>query len=329
MMKTFTTRIFSAAILLATLLLCTGCIKPKITLFPDDTDPLEEFTLQGSGKEKILLLPVRGFISDNPRNLPLYRKRSTVQEVVSQLKKAEDDKDVKAVILKVDSPGGTVTASDILYHEIAGYKERSGAKLVALAMGVAASGGYYISLPAESIIAHPTSVIGSVGVVFLRPNVGGLMEKIGVEVQVDKSGRNKDMGSPFRKATPEEQQMLQDLIDEMAARFLSLVEKHRKTADGADVASARIYSAAEGLRLGLVDRIGYVDDAIREAKRLAKLPEDAKVVVYRRTEFPDDNVYNTSTANPAAPEISLIDLGDVIPPLRSGFYYLWLSDPPH
>jgi protease-4 len=328
MMRTFATRIFPAAMLLATLLLCSGCIKPKITLFPDETDPLEEFTLQGRGKEKILLVPVRGFISDNPRDLPLSRRRSTVQEVVSLLKKAEEDKDVKAVILKVDSPGGSVTASDILYHEILGYKERSGAKLVALAMGVAASGGYYISLPADFIIAHPTSIVGSIGVVFLRPNVGGFMEKIGIEVQVDKSGRNKDMGSPFRKATPEEQQMLQSLIDEMAARFLTLVERHRKTAQVEEVSSARIYSAAEAIRLGLVDRIGYVDDAVREAKSLAGLPEDAKVVVYRRTEFSNDNVYNTSTAKPGAPELSLIDLGDALPPLRSGFYYLWLTDLP-
>lgn len=327
-MTTFATRIFPAAMLLATLLLCSGCIKPKITLFPDETDPLEEFTLQGRGKEKILLVPVRGFIADNSRDLPLSRKRNTVQEIFSVLRKAEADKNVKAVILKVDSPGGSVTASDILYHEIMGYKERSGAKLVALAMGVAASGGYYVSLPADFIVAHPTSIIGSIGVVFLRPDVGGFLEKIGVEVQVDKSGRNKDMGSPFRKATPEEQQMLQSLIDEMAARFLSLVERHRKTAEGADLASARIYGAAEAMRLGLVDRIGYVDDAVREAKNLAGLPEDAKVVVYRRTEFPDDNVYNTSTAKPSTPELSLIDLGDAIPPLRSGFYYLWLSDPP-
>ena len=327
-MRTFDTRIFPAAMLVAMLFLCTGCIKPKITLFPDETAPLKEHTLQGSGKEKVLLVPVRGFISDNPRDLPFSRRRSTVQEVVSHLRKAEQDKDVKAVILKVDSPGGSVTASDILYHEIIGYKERSGAKLVAVAMGVAASGGYYISLPADSIIAHPTSIIGSIGVVFLRPNVGGLMEKIGVEVQVDKSGRNKDMGSPFRKATPEEQQVLQGLIDEMAARFLSLVERHRKTAEGADIASARIYGAAEALRLGLVDRIGYVDDAVMAAKSLARLREDAKVVVYRRTEFPDDNVYNASTAKADAPEIRLIDLGDALPAFRSGFYYLWLSDPP-
>jgi protease-4 len=287
---------------------------------------LKEFTLQGSASEKILIVPVRGFISDSPRGLPISRKRSTVQEVVSHLKKAESDKDIKAVILKVDSPGGSVTASDILYHEIMRYKERSGAKLVALAMDVAASGAYYISLPADTIIAHPTSIVGSVGVVFLRPNVGGLLEKIGVEVQVDKSGRNKDMGSPFRKATPEEEKMLQSLIDEMAARFLSLVGQHRKAVEVQEVSTARIFGAAEAMRVGLVDRIGYVDDAVSEAKRLAGLPADAKVVVYRRTEFPNDNVYNTSTAKPGAPELSLIDLGDSIPPIHSGFYYLWLSD---
>jgi len=319
-----------ACLFLAVLsLIASGCIKPKITLFPDASEPLKEFTLQGAGQEKILIIPIKGFISDSQKELALRRRPSTVQEVVSELKKAEKDTDIKAVVLKIDSPGGSVTASDMLYHEIMGYKERSKVKVVAVMMGVAASGGYYIALPADCILAHPTSITGSIGVVFLRPNVGGLMDKIGLTMEADKSGKNKDMGSPFRKATEEEQRIVQKLIDDLGERFLNLVVAHRRLSDEAkaDVSSARIYLAADALRLGLIDRIGYLDDAIRSAARLASLDENAKVVVYRRTEHHDDNLYNTSTSRPAgAPEINLIDLGlsEAIPPLLNGFYYLWL-----
>ena len=196
-------------------------------------------------------------------------------------------------------------------------------------MGVAASGGYYVALPADLILAHPTTITGSIGVVFLRPNVSGLMNKICVEVDASKSGKNKDMGSPFRKATREEEQIVQNLIDEFAGRFMSLTMNHRKLSDQAreNVASARVFIAADALNLGLVDRIGYLDDAIRDAAKLAGLPDDAKVVVYRRTEYPNDNLYNTSsTGKQGLPEINLIDLGlgDSVTPLRNGFYYLWM-----
>jgi protease IV len=325
-------RICFVAFLALGFLLCSGCIKPRITLFPDGTEPLKEFTLQGSGKEKILIIPINGFIADSHKDLSFYRKSSMVQEIVSQLKRAEKDKDVKAVVLKIDSQGGTVTASDMLYHEISKYRERTGANVVAVMMGVAASGGYYIALPADLIFAHPTSITGSIGVVFLRPNVTGLIGKIGLEMGVDKSGKNKDMGSPFRKPTEDEQQIVQNLIDDLAGRFITLVVSHRKLNDEAkaNISTARIYTANDALRLGLVDQIGYLDDAIKKTTTMAGLPEDAKVVVYRRTEYPDDNVYNTFSGKPTAPEISLIDPGLVesILPLRSGFYYLWLPSQP-
>ncbi|MCE5242851.1 MAG: signal peptide peptidase SppA [Syntrophobacteraceae bacterium] len=319
--------LFPLSLLLA-VLCCSGCIKPKITLFPDATEPLREFTIQGDGKGKILVVTIKGFISDSAGSLPWKRRSNTVREVVSQLKHAEKDKDVKAVVLKVDSHGGSVTASDMLYHEIVRYKERSGVKLVVVLMSVAASGGYYVSLPADFILAHPTTITGSIGVVFLRPNVSGLLGKAGIEVNVDKSGRNKDMGSPFRKATVEEQQIVQGVIDDMAGRFINLVSTHRKLGEAAkaDISSARIYTAADALRLGLVDRIGYLDDALAKAGILAGLPDNPKVVVYRRAEYPDDNLYNTAANKPATPEIHLFELGlaEALPPLDSGLYYLWM-----
>ena len=141
----------------------SGCSSAKIRLFPSQADPLKEYALEGEGKEKILVIPVRGAISDAPREGMIRTKPSLVQEVVSQLRLAEEDDKVKAVILKIDSPGGSVTASDILYNEIAGYKKRTNAKVVAAMMGVAASGAYYIALPADFIQAHPQVIEAYLG----------------------------------------------------------------------------------------------------------------------------------------------------------------------
>jgi protease-4 len=308
------------------LIFITGCTAPKIRLFPSQADPLKEFTLEGKADKKVLLIPIRGIITDAPKEEIIRTRPSIVQETVSQLRKAEDDENVKAVILKIDSPGGSVTASDVLFNEISAFKERTGAKVVVAMMGVAASGGYYISLPADYILAHPTTLTGSIGVIFLRPKVTGLMQKVGVAVEVNKSGINKDMGSPFRQATAEEEKILQAMTDRLGIRFVDLVAKYRKLdpAISADIATARVYLANEALELGLVDEIGYLDNAVSRARKLANLPDDAKVVVYRRTEYPDDNFYNTSTRYGSG-NLSLIslELPGYFDPFSTGFYYLW------
>ncbi len=308
-------------------LFLTGCEAPKIRIFPSHSDPLKEYTLQGKAKEKIVVIPIRGIISDAPRKQFLSTWPSMVQEIVSQLRKAEDDPDVKAVLLKIDSPGGSVIASDLIYNEIMVFKERKKAKVVAAMMGVAASGGYYIALPADFILAHPTTVTGSVGVLFLSPNVSGLMEKIGIEMNVSKTGENKDMGSPFRQATAVEKQIIKDLIDQLGKRFLDRIAEHRGLEPKRlkEISSARIYLADDAFKLGMVDSIGYLDEAVSQTKKLADLPEDTKIVVYRRTEYPDDNLYNTSTSRYDGRSLSLVSLD--LPPslsgLQAGFYYLW------
>ena len=308
-------------------LIFVGCTAPKIRLFPSQADPLKEFTLQGKADQKVLIIPIRGIISDTSREGIIRTRPSLVQEVVSQLRLAEDDEKVKAVILKVDSPGGSVTASDILFNEILTFKERTGAKVVVAMMGVAASGGYYISLPADYILAHPTTLTGSVGVIFLRPKVVGLMEKVGLGVEVNKSGINKDMGSPYRPATTEENKILQAMTDRLGIRFVDLMTKYRNLdpAVAAEISTARVYLATEALELGMVDEIGYLDQAIAKAKQLANLPDKARVIVYRRTEYPDDNIYNTSTRYGGG-DLSVISV-DLLPAalnqFRTGFYYLW------
>jgi len=309
-------------------LLINGCVFPTLKLFTDASDPLKEFVLEGDEKEKVLMIPVYGIISDIPSKGVLFTEPSMVQDIVSQLKLAEADPDIKAVLFKIDSPGGSVTASDILYHEIKSFKERTGVKVTVEIMNVAASGGYYIALPADFIMAHPTSVTGSVGVIFLQPKLYELMDKIGVGVTANTSGENKDMGSPFRKATEAEAKIFQGLTDSLGKRFVDLVVEHRKMSPEAveNVSTARIYLADEALTLGLIDEIGYIDEVLTRTKELAGLDKNSQVIVYRRVEYPDDNLYNTQSriGNLKSP---LFDLGlpDISVLNRAGFYYLWPS----
>ena len=308
-------------------ILCFGCAGPRITLFPSASDPLREMTLEGDGKDKIQVIPIAGFITDAPKGSVVGTKPSVVQEVVSHLRLAEKDDKVKVVLLKIDTPGGSTTASDILYHEIAAFKERTGKKVLACMMDIATSGGYYVALPADVIMAHPTTLTGSVGVILMRPELSSLMEKIGVGVQVNKSGVNKDMGSPFRPITPAEENMLQDLADTLGKRFVDLVARHRKLDDEqlAAVADARLFLADDALEAGLVDKIGYLSDAIAEAKQIAGLAADTRVVTYRRTEYPDDNLYNALTSGTRNGPTPLVDMGPITDlfALDAGFYYLW------
>jgi protease-4 len=304
-----------------------GCASPRITLFSDATDPLREVTLDGTAEDKVLVISISGVITDVPKSRFARKMPSVVQEVVSQLRLAEKDERIKAVLFKIDSPGGSATASDILYHEIVAFKQRSGNKVVVSMMNLATSGGYYVSLPADVIMAHPTTVTGSIGVILIRPELSGLMEKIGVDVQVNKSGENKDMGSPFRSTTPAEEKMLQRLVDSLGKRFVDLVKQHRglDNQEMTSVAGARMFLADAALKAGLVDKIGYLQDAIDEAIAMAGIDADARIVTYRRSDFANDNIYNTLTSGTPAGPTPIVEMGPITDWLNldSGFYYLW------
>ncbi len=303
--------------------LFSGC---SLSLFPGEA-PLKEKTLQGTGEDKILVVSIDRLISDRPDEKLLRSEPSMVQEVVSHLRQAQKDSHVKALLLKINSPGGTVTASDILYHEIKEFKERAQAKVVVSMMDVAASGGYYVSLPADYILAHPTTVTGSIGVIFAYPGIRGLMDKVGLAMHVNTSGELKDMGSPFRPPTLEEQAIFQQLTDNLADRFLELVVENRHLTPEQIklIASARVFLAPEAKEIGLVDQIGYLDDAIAKAKELAALPENARIIVYRHGDIENDTIYNMTFQQGSG------NHGALLPPLlsawsgvaESGFYYLW------
>ena len=311
----------------AAIVLFSGCTSIKLNFFTGKTDPLREYTLTGSGRNKILIIPIEGVISNHADFSLIAEHPGMLENIVSQLNCAANDSRIKAVLLKVDSPGGLVTASDILYNEIVKFKKRTGKTVVVSMMDVAASGAYMISLPADMITAHPTTVTGSIGVIFMRPQLSNLMEKIGMSVDVSKSGKNKDMGSPFRHSLPEEKQLFQKLIDSLNSQFIAQVKKHRNInkASMETISTAQIFLAEDALKLGLIDKICYLDEALNECKSLAKLPKNAKVIIYRRKYYPNDNIYNTSLSQYKGANISLIDIGVLnnLGAIKSGFYCIW------
>jgi len=302
----------------------------------------------GATGAKIALIQLTGLIADvgKPPSL-LGGGPNPVDSLVASLKRAGDDARVRAVVLRVNSPGGTVTGSDIMYREIERFKHKTG-KPVVVSMGeVAASGGYYISLAADRILAEPTTTTGSIGVIFQTFNVSEAMKRWGVHARAITSGPNKDMGSPFSPESDEHTALLQHNVDTLYARFRSLVLERRSAIapERADtITDGRIFTGMEALDLGLVDQVGGVRDAFDAAKKLAAVTS-ASLVMYHRAGFTPGSPYAVSFgAQPGAPASAVNDqpqgaspassdfnvlkvnlgLGGALSHLGSGFYYLWL-----
>lgn len=314
-----------ASMLFALILSClSGCAFVNVPLLSPNA-PLEEQVLEGEGAKKILMLDISGTISDQEKSGGLLGQTapSMVSMIRESLQMAEKDRKVAGIILRINSPGGTVTASDIIHHDIQEYKKRSGIPVYACIMSTGTSGGYYIAAAADRIAAHPTSITGSIGVIMMKFNVEGLMGKIGVEEQTVKSGDKKDIMSPFRKATPDEVKLGQEIIDQLYGRFLDVVmarsgnrltrEELKKVADG------RVYTANQALAAGLIDKVGYLDDAIGDMRE--KIGDDrARVVSYYRTGSYKGSIYAGSVERDGV--IGLLGSGiDIIS--GSSFMYLW------
>jgi protease-4 len=254
--------------------------------------------------------------------------------IVEKLRKASEDPCVKAVVLRINSPGGSVTASDILYKEVTrvrtGDPNRKipGKPVVASMLDCAASGGYYIACAADQIMAEPTTVTGSIGVVMMTWNAKGLLDKIGVSTDAIKSGPNKDAASPFRPMKPEERQIFQTMIDEYYQRFLAIVGHSRtnlKPEQIRELADGRVYTGTQALKLGLVDHEGSLDDALVLAKDLADIKK-AQVVIYHRPVGYRGSIYAAAEAiNPKMTASSpLVNIP--VPDYLQGqgtFLYLW------
>lgn len=288
-------------------------------------DKIEEVVLlKSKAKEKILILDVSGIIGASLRPGLLEREGDILSQVYYRLEKASEDRLVRGIILRLDTPGGEVTASDILYHEIANFKKKTGLPVVALMMGLATSGGYYVASACDAIIAHPSTITGSIGVISVFPNLEELFSKIGVGVNVIKSGELKDSGSAFRDLTEKEKKIFQDIIDDFYQRFLGIVYARRKGVlsmeELKELADGRVYTASQAFELKLVDRVGYFDEALKEILTLSSLRE-AQVIAYTYYPKSKTNIYASSLK--ASVFLEEQSLEKVLSSLKSGFYYLW------
>ena len=288
-------------------------------------EQIEEVVLiKSPAKEKILLLDISGMIGTTVKPGMFDREGDILSRVYYRLKKASEDKRVRGIILRLDTPGGEVTASDIIHHEILNFKRRTGIPVLALMMGLTASGGYYIASACDYLIAHPSTLTGSIGVISIFPNLGGLLEKVGIEVQVIKSRERKDSGSVFRGMTDTERNEFQKIIEEYHRNFENAVYENRKDflsrADLEKIADGRVMTASQALEAKLIDEIGYFDKALQIILDLASLPE-ANVVSY--TYFPKrkTNIYATSLKSTTP--LESVNFQEMIQSLKSGFYYLW------
>ncbi|MGQ3683523.1 MAG: signal peptide peptidase SppA [Candidatus Loosdrechtia sp.] len=303
-----------------------GCTLISISLIPP-LGPLEETTVAGTGRDKILVIDISGIISSGRGKdgfASLSEKPDIVSRVREELQKAARDKSVKAIVLRINSPGGEVTASDTIYHEIEKFKKVTGMKVVACIMDLGTSGSYYVAVAADKIIAHPTAVTGSIGVVMLHISVEGLLQKIGVEDTTIKTAEHKNMGSPLKTMTEEERKIFQDVLNSMHERFLAVILKNRKELTiekVVPIADGRIYTAQQALEHRLIDTIGYLDDAILMAKKEAGLT-DVRVIMYHRPGVYKNNIYSR-LENPVHTNFINIDLKTFVRPGTPSFMYLW------
>ncbi len=277
---------------LAVFIVVVGIVSPSLTdgwrrrlsqsdqYGADEFPPLHEVRAYGTGSNKVVQVVIRGMISleDESGFLP---RRGTAAQALLVIRRATHDPGVMALILDIDSGGGGITASDVLLHEIKRFRQaHPDRRVVAICGDVAASGAYYVALGADHIIAHPTTLTGSIGVMLQSLNLRTLGEKLGIADVTIKSGPNKDLLNPLTDITPAQRAMLQQVIDQMHTRFIRLVAESRGMTEEQvrAVADGSIFPADKAVAAGLMDEIGYWQDAMT---RTAELLHVDRIAVYR------------------------------------------------
>jgi len=276
--------------------------------------------------DKIAIIDVDGVMVNRRRSGWLRAGDNPVSLFLEKLDKAAADSAVKAVVLRIDSPGGTVAACDIMHHSLREFKRKTGKPVVACVMGMACSGGYYLACGSDGIMAQPSSVTGNIGTIFHTFSVAGTMEKIGVKAVTIKSGDLKDLASPLHDLSDAEQQVLEGIIQELYQQFLTVVHEGRQTIEEGklrELADGRVFTARQARQEGLIDKVGYLQDGIQWAKEMAELKK-TRVVIYHRSIGYKPNAYASAAAQAGGAESLInIDLPDWLTSSGAQFLYLW------
>lgn len=281
---------------------------------------------------KIVAIDVTGLIADMRRPTLLGPGVNPVDQFFARLAMAENDPAVKAVILRINSPGGTVSASDTMYREVRRFREKTGKPVVASMGEIAASGGYFVALSADEIVAQPTSITASIGVIIPTMNFSDGLSRIGIVARSVKSGKNKDLANPFEPMREGQYAVLQEMVDEYYASFCALVRERRphiKQDAWSDATDGRVITGHRALEWGLVDREGGLRDAFERAKELAGI-KSATLVKYADDGSKPRSPYSLADLPTAqGPEINLLQIrpgmagADAASPTPGMAYYLW------
>jgi protease IV len=284
---------------------------------------------EGNWSSKIAIIPIEGVITESEESrvslIGSQTRPSMVDFVISSLDLAKRDKSVYAVILKIDSPGGTVTASEIIYQEIMKFKADTKIPVIAMFMSTAASGGYYVAMAADKIVAIPSNVTGSIGVIMQRFNVKGGLDKLGIKDESITSGENKTIGSPFVELKSDQEKILKRVVNNLYDQFVKVVTSNRKSVSSkiSQVADGRIFSATDALKEDLIDQVGYFPDAIEMVKGQNNYhgSKNPSIVYYSYSKKDVISPYQVSSQH--STKISLEDIIQL--KLQNKFLYLWMN----
>jgi protease-4 len=301
-----------------------------VELEPKNTAPLTEMTVaagHGSQGGKVALLDVEGLLVNGNPTGPYAAGENPVDLFREKLDAAAADPCVGAVVLRLNSPGGSVVASDLMWQEVQRFRTRTRRPVVACLMDVGTGGAYYLATACDQIVAHPMTVTGGIGVVLNLYNLQDALSVFSIRSQAIRAGANADMGTVLKPLTPETKKLLQTMADEFHERFKEVVRQGRpQAAADAETCDGRVFTARQALERKLIDHIGYLDDAFDLARQAAGHP-GAAVVLYHRCNDPGRTPYATSPNTPL--QYSLLPIS--IPGLERSrlptFLYLWSPDP--
>ena len=298
-----------------------------------DTGPMVASVIRparGSGlAPRLAVIDVDGVLLNQNREGIYDSGENPVAAFREKLEAATGDSRVAAIVLRIHSPGGGVTACDILAEELDRFKAATRRPVVACLMDVATSGAYYLALGADRIVAHPTSLTGGIGVVFNHVNLQDAMAQLNVSDDPIKAGTLIDMGSVTKPLEPQTRELLQEMADGFRQRFLDRVTRRRPELTDADrrtLADGRVVAASRALKLHLVDRLGYIEDALGEAEHLAGVA-DAEVVLYSRGGSPARSLYAVAPSPPRLSEAIPFSYPGLDRTKLPTFLYLWQPDP--
>jgi protease-4 len=282
------------ALLLALLLaLLAGC-----TSFASLSRPeFREVLLQGEGRDKMLLIDISEPIANTPLVIPQFGViPGLTGRVRQELELAYIDPNIRGIMLRIDSGGGGLTDSDVIYHALMEFKKTKNVKIIAAMGDIAASGALYVAMAADEIYAHPTTITGSIGVILPHIEYAGLLDKLGIKADPIVTGKYKDIDSPFRPRTKEEGEMLQAIIDQQFEKFIQVIQAGRKRMSAEQIraiADGRLLTAQQAQQRGLIDGVGYLDDIYKRLGEITGFRKN-RLVRYSNAWMTGNNIYTNT-----------------------------------